>query len=711
MTLTPTETACFFEKTSASGHRNTACAKALLLMALVAVAFSASAAIGLAEDKPAPAKKAKPAGPEESPFPQRLKVPQGMFDGGKEWLNASGPISVRDLKGKIVIVDFWTYCCINCMHVLPELKAIEKKYPNEVVVLGVHSAKFENEKETENIRRAIQRYEIEHPVVNDGDMVLWARFDVRSWPTLALIDPEGYYLGSESGEAERTALEAIIGKLIKYHKKKGTLDETPVHFQLEREKLSATPLRFPGKLLADEAGNRLFVSDSNHNRIVISTLDGKLLDVVGNGSQGTADGAYQQAGFNHPQGMALVGDTLYVADTENHLIRTVDLKTKTVGTLAGTGKQGRRGIYNWKLRETALNSPWALLHLDGVLYVAMAGSHQIWQHKLGSATIKVFAGSGAEDVIDGPAQEAAFAQPSDIVTDGQSLYVNDSEGSSIRKISIGARPKVSTVVGTAHLERGRLFEFGDVDGVPPNVRFQHPIGLAYHDDALYVADSYNHKVRKVSLDRTPGETTSVLGDGKPGDGIDPPRLHEPEGLAVAGSKLYVADTNNHRILVADLATKRVSILEIAGLKPPSPSAVENALQAPAEAATEVPPQAVAAGESLKFEIALVLPNGYKLNKLAPLTYRLAANEGQNIVAAEQLGKRQKAKADGNTATFTLPLSAKTGMATLDLSLTYGYCRDGVGGLCKIKTDRWRIPIELSAGEAQSVIKLTSDATK
>ena len=241
-----------------------------------------------------------------NPFPRRFKAPE--LDGGNGWLNTSGEITLKDLRGKVVLLDFWTFCCINCMHVLPDLAYLEKKYDKQLVVIGVHSAKFENEKETENIRRAIVRYEISHPVINDSDMTVWRKFNVQSWPTLVLIDPEGYYCGSISGEGNREGLDAVIEKVVAYHKHKKTLDETPVRFDLEREKAKPTPLKFPGKVLADEAGRRLFISDSNHNRIVIAGLDGKLVNVIGTGAIGKTDGAFDKATFDHPQGMALVGE-------------------------------------------------------------------------------------------------------------------------------------------------------------------------------------------------------------------------------------------------------------------------------------------------------------------------------------------------------------------------------------------------------------------
>src|SRR5262249_4966474 len=368
------------------------------------------------------------------------------------WLNTGGEITLKDLRGKVVLLDFWTFCCINCMHVLPDLAYLEKKYDKQLVVIGVHSAKFSNEKETENIRRAIERYEIAHPVINDSDMAVWRKFEefgVRGWPSIVVIDPEGFAFVSIWGEGNREILDKVIERVVAYHKAKRTLDETSIRFDLERDKAQPTPLRFPGKILADATGGRLFISDSNHNRIIVASLEGKLLDVIGTGAIGKADGAYDKASFDHPQGMALVDDKLYVADTENHLLREIDLKAKTVGTLAGTGRQGheRRG---GALLATSLNSPWDLAHVDGKLYVAMAGPHQIWVVDLAERkSIKVYAGSGKEDIVNGPLEFAALAQPSGIATDGKFLYVADSEGSAIRRVPLDAGQEVSTVVGTS----------------------------------------------------------------------------------------------------------------------------------------------------------------------------------------------------------------------------------------------------------------------
>ena len=643
----------------------------------------------------------------ENPFPRRFKLEGSELDGGLGWLNTSGEITLQDLRGKVVLVDFWTYCCINCMHILPDLKYLEHKYPKELVVIGVHSAKFDNEKETENIRRAALRYEIEHPIVNDAEMKIWRAFGVRAWPTLVMLDPEGYYCGFISGEGNREPLDAIIAKVIAYHKAKGTLDETPVRFDLERERVKPGALRFPGKVLADEASNRLFISDSNHNRLIVTSLDGKLQDVIGSGAIGADDGNYKSASFFRPQGTALVGDKLFVADTENHLLRVVDLKTKKITTLAGTGVQAQFRANGGALRKTALNSPWAISHESGTLYIAMAGPHQLWAHEIGSELIGVFSGSGREDILNGPHAEAAYAQPSGISSDGKFLYVADSEGSSIRKVPIASKGEVTTVAGTSDLPSGQsLFAFGDVDGVGKEARFQHPLDVLFHDGSLFVADSYNHKIKRINAAKR--EVSPFVGTGKAGTGLNPAQLSEPAGLSIAKGKLFVADTNNHRICVVDLKSAEMTELKITGLLPP-PSPKDEDPTTDAKGVVALAAQDIASGKAVQLEFRFKLPEGYKLNKLAKVSFKLDAAGEQPLIAAEQLKSRHTAEVTDEIATATIPLAAQTGEAKLALSLSFSYCRDGVGGLCKLKTSKWTIPIKVSAEGKSSTIKLEAVA--
>ncbi|MDG1896878.1 MAG: thioredoxin-like domain-containing protein, partial [Fuerstiella sp.] len=621
--------------------------------------------------------------PEPSnPFPDAVAVPPGIMDGGVEWLNTSTPIDLKALRGKVVLLDFWTYCCINCMHVLPDLKYLEEKYPNELVVIGVHSAKFDNEKLSQNIRDAILRYEIKHPVVNDSEMLIWRKFGTRAWPTLALIDPEGKFAGAQGGEGNRELFDTVISKVIEYHRWKGTLDETPVVFDLEADNTKPTALRYPGKIIADAKSNRLFISDSNHNRIVVTDLEGKLLQTIGSGQPGCSDGSFSTAEFDHPQGMALVGETLYVADTENHLLRTVDLQTASVETLAGTGVQGRPRNVHGELLKTELNSPWSLCYINGILYIAMAGPHQIWSHAIGTNEIKVHAGSAREDVVNGSLMESAFAQPSGLApnNEGTLFYVADSEGSAIRQVPVDESGKVSTIAGTSELPRGQsLFAFGDIDAKGADARLQHPLGVALQGTSLYVADSYNHKIRHIDL--TSGEVTTWLGTGSARASVSPAELNEPAGLSIAAGHLYIADTNNHRICRVNLTTKEMSVMKLPELEPPRRKPHRSAPDT--ERAIAISDQSIKLDKSFNVVVDLNIPDGHKLNSIAPVTWELFQLGGDPILAPDATDGRSPAVVEAGRASFAVPLAEAVGSGEIILQLNYAYCGSEKGSICRL----------------------------
>jgi thiol-disulfide isomerase/thioredoxin/sugar lactone lactonase YvrE len=502
-----------------------------------------------------------PAGDDDPP-PRKRPAPE--LEGGVAWLNTAGPVHLKDLRGKIVLLDFWTLCCINCIHTLPDLAKLEKKYPNELVVIGVHSAKFSNEKTTESIRKAILRYQISHPVVNDAEMRIWDAYRASSWPTLILIDPEGFRDQWGAGEGLYEAVDNRIADLIKEHRAKKTLDEKPLKFQLARfTETGDSPLFFPGKVLADAASKRLFIADSTHHRIVITDLAGKQIAIAGTGEPGKDDGPFASARFNDPQGMALDGNTLYVADRKNHLIRTLNLKAQTVQTLAGTGEQGQDRFMGGAALKVGLNSPWDLLLHKGQLFIAMAGHHQIWTLELAKDRLEPWAGSGNENIRDGRLDQARFAQPSGLATDGKNLYVADSEVSAVRAVPLDGTGEVTTIVGEG------LFKFGDVDGEGDAVRLQHALGVAYHDGKLYVADTYNSKIKELDPEKRLCKTF-VGGDAT--GWLAGPVFQEPAGISFADGKLYIADTNAHRIRVVDLKTKAVSTLNLQGVQAPKSAA-------------------------------------------------------------------------------------------------------------------------------------------
>lgn len=626
-------------------------------------------------------------------------VPGGL-EGGIAWINTSGPIHLEDLRGKVILLDFWTYCCINCHHVLPDLVALEQKYKNELVVIGVHTAKFEAERDTENIRKKVAEYRIKHPVVNDANQVLWTRFGVNSWPTLVLVDPAGNYVGAVSGEGHLAILDRTIGDLVKRHRARGDLNESPLKFFPENEKPHAGPLLYPGKVTADVAGSRLFITDTGHNRIVVTDLAGKGREVVGNGGQGLTDGPFDQATFNRPQGTCLIGDVLYVADTENHAIRAVDLKSKAVTTIAGTGQQSARRSGSGTARTTALNSPWDVLQIPGtnVLAIAMAGPHQIWKLDLANQVVTVWAGSGVENIIDGDLDSAAFAQPSGLATDGRSLFVADSEVSGIRTVAF-ARATGSRQVG--RLVGLGLFEFGDVDGQGAQVRLQHCLGLAYAGGKLYVADSYNNKI-KVCDPKTQAVRT-LVGTKQAGASDSVPTFDEPGGLSVAGSTLYVADTNNHALRAIDLKTLKTRTLALEGVQAPRPP-----VRVPTFPNAEVvnaPEVQVAPGKAITLDVTLSPPPDFKVNPQAPIVYLVQAPSQAGALGAgvSPAGSRVDPPAARFTVQVPLAKDAAEGESLqVRLSVSAVICKEGSEGLCRVKNYVWNIPIAFAAGGASRV---------
>lgn len=471
---------------------------------------------------------------------ERPNVRCPEFLPGLTWLNSTRPLTLEaDLRGRVSVFDFWTYCCINCLHVVPVLRRIEQRYREEpVVVIGVHSAKFLSEKDPRNIRLAMKRYGIDHPVVVDSDHDMWERFAVHSWPTVVLVDAAGYVRDTLPGEVEEDALAVRIDALLEEGREKAILASRPLDVAPDAE-ADTTFLRFPGKVHVSQ--DRIFIADSGHNRLVIAGLDGEVRALIGDGGAGAHDGPAAQASFYDPQGMAALDGTLYVADRGNHMIRAVDLTTLDVRTMAGTGAKGRSPSHEEEAmpRHTPLRSPWAVIGMSPYLVIAMAGSHQIWAYHLAEERMGPWAGSGREDHVDGTLAEAAFAQPSGLVRGGRLIFVADSEVSSVRAIDL-EDGQVRTVTG-----RG-LFEFGDRDGPAETALLQHPLDVALDGAVLYVADSYNNKIKRIDLAAMTIET--VFGDGAPGI------LHEPGGLAAAGGVLYIADTNNHRILKGDPRT-------------------------------------------------------------------------------------------------------------------------------------------------------------
>ena len=453
------------------------------------------------------------------------------------------------------------------MHVLPQLRKLEEKYADILTVVGVHSAKFNAEKSSENVRQAVRRYGIGHPVVNDADFEIWKSFAARAWPTLMFLDPAGKLIGRHEGEFLVDALDQVLVGMIEEHETLGNFVRGKLDFLPETR--PETQLSFPGKITADAEREIVVISDSNHRRLVVSDLDGKVEAIIGNGESPLADiehrgiffeRTYDQPLFDNPQGVVIDGETLYVADAGTHTIVRIDLVGGTAETIAGTGAQSMYRHEGGDALVTPLNSPYDLSLHRGVLYMAMAGFHQLWSLDLAENTASPFAGDGAEDIQDDLKSNARLAQPYGIEVSNNAVFFIDSETSALRVSAIADEGRVVTLVGKG------LFDFGDIDGAGKDALFQHPQGLAVSKDVIYIADSYNNKIKSVAIGSL--QVNTVAGSGKAGDvdGLSTiAQFNEPAGVAVAGNRVYIADTNNHKIKVMELDTKEVYMLKLTGL--------------------------------------------------------------------------------------------------------------------------------------------------
>lgn len=618
--------------------------------------------------------------------------PAPAIPGDVRWFNVMRPLTLDELKGQVVLLDFWTLGCINCQHIIPDLKRLEDEFGEKLVVIGVHSGKYATEHEDESVSEAVRRFGIEHPVINDPDFRVWETFGAHAWPTLVLIDPAGNLVGGHAGEGAYSLFQPIVQSLVDEFGEKGLLTPKPIPVSLAGAPASAV-LSYPGGVLADEATGRLYIADSGHNRILEATLDGELIRAFGSGKEGFADGAPSEAAFRQPHGLALEADggTLFVADTRNHAVRAIDLASGQTTTIAGTGRQLQNlPAGDTPAREASLASPWDVELAGRRLLVSMAGTHQIWTVDLESGLVAVFAGTSREGIEDGPRLTmATLAQPSGMTTDGEHLYWVDPESSALRRVALDGAGDVETLVGTG------LFDYGEDDGTGKQAQLQHPQGVAFLDGAVYIADTYNHRLRIYDpVSRQVG--TAAGSDRGWSDGVAGlARLDEPGGLAAAGGRVYIADTNNHLIRVYQPGTGVVSTLTltnlaaIAGVTPGRVTRVQ------------LDPQRVAPGVT-QLLVRIGTPAGFHLNGSAPSRMELTSSNAGVV----ELGERSVSwSSDEAEVVFPVPAVAAVGRADIVLTISAYYCRSGAEALCFIGLFEVTAPVEVvdGAGRAELAV--------
>lgn len=574
----------------------------------------------------------------------RVRAPELTGKGG--WLNTGEKqYTLADLRGRIVVVDFWTFCCINCLHVLDELRELEEKHRDTLVIIGVHSPKFVHEAEHQAVVDAVERYQVHHPVLDDPELATWKQYAVRAWPTLVVIDPEGYIVAQHAGEGHAHAIEKLVEELEAEHAAKGTLRRGDGPYVAPEP--VATDLRFPGKALLLPSGNFL-VSDSTRNQLVELEPDGESVvrRISGSGSGGGE--------FNEPQGLALLPDgRVAVADTVNHTIRAYDPETGAVETLAGTGKQWWQGSpTSGPALDVSLSSPWDVAWWGGKLWIAMAGVHQLWTYDPAAGTVQVGAGTTNEGLVDGPAAEAWFAQPSGLAATEDRLWIADSETSAVRWIDRDL--VVHTAVGTG------LFDFGHRDGAAGQALLQHPLGVtALPDGSVAISDTYNHALRR--FDPASGEVSTLATD-----------LREPSGAVLAGDDIVVVESARHRLTRLRLPEEAVRVEAVA--------------HRTRRAATDIAPG------RLRLDVVFQAPAGQKLDTRYGPSTRL-------LVSSTPPGLLRGGEGTGTDLSRELEIDPSVAEGVLHVSAMAASCDDDPENeypACHMHQQDWGVPVRVSA---------------
>ncbi|WP_046777711.1 NHL domain-containing thioredoxin family protein [Streptomyces yangpuensis] len=590
--------------------------------------------------------------PAPAPRRARLRAPELIGKGG--WINTGGKdLKLADFRGRTLILDFWTFCCINCLHVLDELRELEEKHRDTVVIVGVHSPKFVHEAEHAAVVDAVERYEVHHPVLDDPELATWKQYAVRAWPTLVVIDPEGYVVAQHAGEGHAHAIAKLVEELEAEHEAKGTLRRGDGPYVAPEP--VASDLRFPGKALLLPSGNFL-VSDSTRHQLVELAADGEsVVRRIGSGERGFGGDS-----FSEPQGLALLPDgRVVVADTVNHALRVLDLESGAVETVAGTGRQWWQGSpTSGPALEVDLSSPWDVAWWQGKVWIAMAGVHQLWTWDPEAGTVEVAAGTTNEGLHDGPAAEAWFAQPSGLAAAGDRLWVADSETSALRYVHpTDTGYAVTSAVGTG------LFDFGHRDGDAAQALLQHPLGVtALPDGSVAVCDTYNHALRR--YDPATGQVSTLATD-----------LREPSDAVLAGEDIVVVESARHRLTRLRLPEEAVRV-----------DAVAHRTQ---RAATEVAPG------TLRLDVVFRAPSGQKLDtRYGPSTRLLVSSTPPELLTGGE--------GAGTDLFRELELNPAVTEGVLHVSAMAASCDDDPANeypACHVHQQDWGVPVRVTADGA------------
>ena len=568
-----------------------------------------------------------------------VRAPELIGRGG--WINTGGrTLTLSDFRGRFLLIDHWTLCCANCLHVLDELRPIERKYREVLTVIGAHAPKFKHEQDHQALIDACERYGVEHPVLDDPELITWKNYAVKAWPTLSLVDPKGYLIAQFSGEGHAHAIDRMINELLP--KYRDVLTPGPSLYVAPEK--SVTQLRFPAKTIVLD-DQKLMVANPGHHDIVITDYSGNVIERIGKGTRGSNDGDFHGAEFQEPNGLLLlppdiasrVGYEVLVADTANHLLRAINLETKQVITVAGNGQQWMQGQ-----GTESLSTPWDLAWFSNLVIIAMAGIHQLWSFDPITGDIAIYAGTTNEGMVDGNRLDAWFAQTSGLAVTGNQLWIADSETSSLRFIE---HDLVKTVIGAS------LLDFGFIDGDKSSARMQHPLGVdVLPDQTLIISDTYNGALRRFNPQT--GLLSTVAKN-----------LREPSGIiAISNEEVLVVESSRHQLTRVTLQEEVVQ---------------GEALR------TERPPLEISGG-TFTLDVVFLPPPGEKLDeRYGPSTRLILSSTPPNLIR-EGAGKSQE-------LIRTLEIDPAVGSGILHIAASAASC-DNDGGTCHIHQQDWGIPV-------------------
>ena len=590
------------------------------------------------------------------------------------WYNLSSRLTLDSLTGCLTLIDFFTYCCINCLHILPDLARLEQKYKVEpggiigrestgcfqgkLTVIGVHSAKFDNEKTGDHVKDAVARYDIRHPVCNDTSGHLWSSLAITCWPTQLLLCPRARPVAVAMGEGHAGLVEELVQAMLEFYGERGSLTGSAVLGETGGE-VEGRMLRYPGKLAVSE--DMMVISDTGHHRVLITDRAGAVQEIVGGEEAGDEEGGYLETRLRSPQGLCVAGGRVWVCDTDNNKIKCIDLQTKTVSSVTAAG----------------MSSPWDCCHLSSpdrgeAVLVAMAGSHQVWLLALSDLTwwkgvkypagsLVSVVGSGAEENRNNSyPHKAGLAQPSGICCDQEFIYFADSESSSVRRISI----KDGAVTNVAGGERDptNLFAYGDVDGAGVGAKLQHPLGVSVDtsNKVLYIADSYNHKIKKAVLEGKLYSVSTIVSG-----------LAEPGGLCFVpdNNSVYISDTNSHSVKVLKLDSGELLSLPVTTDVTDSPDKVRRSEH-----------QVSCEAGQLRISGELGLQSGLKLNTEAASVWRLSCSQ-----ESWQVPARGEITGDGLNILLSHPALPPASVTTVEISARLYICTQD--GLCLVQASK------------------------